>query len=86
MCEPFDMQGLLSAVCHYFTGSKLHKLLQRRVRVELRGCSKSCREDSEKLFHWTTEAFVSTEHATTTRTLGKRSDNPSSERLAYETT
>ena len=70
--KPFDVQDLLSAVCHCFTSNHFYKLMQRRVHDKLRVRSKSYREDSETLVQQMTDVFASTGPVTTTRTLGKR--------------
>ena len=48
---PFDVQDVLTAARQYFANNRFHKPLERRVRSELRGRSKTRRSDPEKLIH-----------------------------------
>ncbi|KAH9012416.1 hypothetical protein EDB83DRAFT_2578643, partial [Lactarius deliciosus] len=47
--QPFDAQDVLSAARRYFASDRFHKPLQCRVRNDLRGRSRTCREDPNKL-------------------------------------
>ena len=47
--EPFNIQDVLSAARQYFASDQFHKPPQRHAHTDLRGCSKTRRNDPERL-------------------------------------
>src|SRR6266702_774314 len=86
--RPFDVQDVLSAARQYFASDRFHKPLQRRVRNDLCGRSKTCWGDPEKLIQWLfgdKRTPKPTKHEDDSDSEQEEDDAPTPERSTYET-
>ncbi|KAI9437811.1 hypothetical protein BJY52DRAFT_1196292 [Lactarius psammicola] len=86
--RPFDIQDVLSAARQYFACDRFHKPLQRRIRNDLCGCSKTHRGDPKKLIQRlfgdkrTPKAATRDDNSESEQ---EDDDTPAPERPTYET-